>query len=192
MQGSQILKTLTDLPSALHVSAFSRKPLPHKGPNTHEFIESDSSKWVSHLRDIKPTPDAFITALGTTRAQAGSLEAQRLIDHDLNFDLAKAAKENGTRIAVLISSNGANHQARIAYMKLKGDIEESFKGVGFSHTIIIRPGLLLGTREDSRPPEAFIRKIAGGLGAISSKLTDFWAQDSVVIARAAIAAATQW
>lgn len=135
---------------------------------------------------------AFISALATTRAQAGSLEAQRLIDHDLNLGLAKAAKENGTQIAVLISSNGADVTSRIPYMKLKGDVEESIKGVGFSHTVILQPGLLLGTRQDSRPMEAFAQKIAGGLGAISNKLTDFWAQDSLVIARAAVSAASQW
>lgn len=40
----------------------------------------------------------FFSALGTTRAQAGSLEAQRKIDFDLNLELAQKAKEGGVRV----------------------------------------------------------------------------------------------
>ena len=133
-----------------------------------------------------------MTALGTTRAQAGSFEAQRRIDFDLNLAMAKASKESGSRIGVLISSTGTSAKSIMPYSKLKGETELAFKDVGFEYTIILRPGLLMGQRDDSRPAEAILRKVAGGLGAISSHLIDFWAQDSAVIARAAVSAALQW
>lgn len=37
----------------------------------------------------------FVSCLGTTKAQAGSIEAQRKIDLDLNLQLATAAREEG-------------------------------------------------------------------------------------------------
>lgn len=74
---------------------------------------------------------------------------------------------------------------------MKGEIEESFKVIGFAHTIIVRPGLLLGERAESRPPEAFLRIIASGLGLVSKKLVDFWAQDSLEIGRAAVSSVIQ-
>ena len=77
------------------------------------------------------------------------------------------------------------------YSKLKGDVEEAYKELGFPATVIVRPGLLLGQRQDTRLMEAGLRKIAGGLKAISSNLVDFWAQDVQVIARAAVSAASE-
>lgn len=74
---------------------------------------------------------------------------------------------------------------------MKAELEEAVKGLGFSHTVILKPGLLLGTRQDSRPPEAVVRGIAKGLGLISKALTDFWTQDADVVAKAAVAAGIQ-
>ena len=75
------------------------------------------------------------------------------------------------------------------YTKLKGQIEEDIKGLGFDHNVILRPGIAAGYREESRPAEAVIRKIAGAPGAISSHyLKDRWAQDADVIAKAAVKA----
>ena len=63
--------------------------------------------------------------------------------------------------------------------------------IGFKHTVILRPGLILGEREKSRTGEYFLQQIASGLGAISSGLKDSWAQDYTVIARAAVNAGLQ-
>ena len=72
---------------------------------------------------------------------------------------------------------------------MKGDVEEAVKELGFEHTVILRPGLLIGPREDSRPPEWVLQKIAGLAGKISAPwLKDTWAQDADVVAKAAVAA----
>ncbi|KAL9636063.1 MAG: hypothetical protein Q9164_003061 [Protoblastenia rupestris] len=155
------------------------------------MLEKDSSKWPDILQKLAPTPDVFISALGTTRGQAGSFEAQRKIDYDLNLALAKAAKAGGIKVYVLVSSAGTSAQSRLPYSKMKGELEAAVKDLGFAYTVIIRPGLLLGTRENSRLPEALLRGIAKGLGAISTGLTDWWAQDAGVIGKAAVSAAVQ-
>jgi uncharacterized protein YbjT (DUF2867 family) len=98
-------------------------------------------------------PKIFFSGLGTTKAAAGSIEAQRKIDYDLNLDLAKAAKESGVDTYVLISSGSANAQSNFAYVRMKGELEDAVKALGFKHTVILRPGLIVGGREDSRPAE---------------------------------------
>jgi uncharacterized protein YbjT (DUF2867 family) len=78
------------------------------------------------------------------------------------------------------------------YMKMKGELEDAVKSLEFERTVIVRPGLIVGVREDSRPPEAGLRKLANLMGAVSGGvLKDFWAQDAEVIARAAVNAALQ-
>jgi uncharacterized protein YbjT (DUF2867 family) len=80
----------------------------------------------------------------------------------------------------------------LAYPRMKGELEEAVKQLDFEHTIILRPGLIVGEREDSRPPEFALRKIATWAGKVSAPyLKDFWAQDADVIAKAAVSAALQ-
>lgn len=75
---------------------------------------------------------------------------------------------------------------------MKAQLDQAVQELGFPHTILVKPGLLVGTRKDSRPAEAVFRAIAKGLGAISKEwLTDWWAQDVDVIGRAAVAAGMQ-
>ncbi|TIA65144.1 NAD dependent epimerase/dehydratase family protein-like protein [Aureobasidium pullulans] len=187
--GANILSVLSSHPGVSHLYAFSRKDLPINAAKVHPLVSSDSSTWAS----LYPNASSiFFSALGTTRGAAGSVENQRKIDYDLNLELAKAAKEKGATTYVLISSGGANHTSFLAYPKMKGELEEAVKALGFEHTVILRPGLIVGTREDSRPPEFAIRKIAAWAGKISEPwLKDFWAQDADVIAKAAVSAALQ-
>lgn len=87
---------------------------------------------------------------------------------------------------MLISASGANKASNIPYSRMKGEIEEDVKALGFERTVILRPGLITGTREESRPLEAGIRFIAGWAGKLHSGLKNGWAQDADVIAKAAV------
>lgn len=160
--------------------------------NTRLQIQADSTQWPNSLKTLSPTPDVFISALGTTRAQAGSFAAQRAIDYDLNLTLARTAKESGVKTYVLISSGGVSSKSRFPYLKMKGELEDAIKALAIPHTVILKPGLLVGARQDNRPPEAVLRIIAQALGTISKAwLTDWWAIDADVVGRAAVAAALE-
>lgn len=138
---------------------------------------------------LSPPPSLFFSALATTRAAAGGFENQYKLEHGLNIEIAKAAKEAGSKVYILISSSNASTGSMFGYAKMKGQIEEDIKALGFEHTVILRPGLIAGYRDESRPAEAALRKVAGGLGMINSHfLKDGWAQDSDVIAKAAVSA----
>src|SRR5205085_11373345 len=109
--------------------------------------------------------------------------------HDLNVELARAAKEAGSKVYVLISAATSNKNSRFGYVRMKGEIEEDITALEFEHTVIVQPGLISGRREESRPMEAVMRHVAGFAGMISSHyLKDWWAQDADVIAKAAVSA----
>ena len=74
---------------------------------------------------------------------------------------------------------------------MKGDLEDAVKKLGIPHTIILRPGLLVGERGETRLAEATLRKLAQGMGAVHSSLKDFWAQDADVVAKAGLQAASK-
>ncbi|CAO1597214.1 hypothetical protein XANCAGTX0491_001033 [Xanthoria calcicola] len=190
--GSQILSALQAIPQKPTINAIARRDIPSVTSNTKPIIEPSSTHWPDKLRTLATTPDVFISALGTTRAQAGSFEAQRAIDYHLNLALAKAAKDLGVKTYVLISSAAVSVNSRFPYSKMKAELEDAVKELGFPHTVIIKPGLLVGSRQDLRLAEAVLQTVAKGLGAISkSWLTEWWAQDTDVIGRAAVAAALE-
>lgn len=99
-----------------------------------------------------------------------------------------------SKIYILISTHGANPASMIPYSKMKGELEDAVKALvetkehGVKHVIILRPGLIVGEREDSRPAEFVARKVAGWMGWVNPGLQDFWAQDARVIGRAAVEA----
>jgi uncharacterized protein YbjT (DUF2867 family) len=174
------------------VYAYARRDLSNPTATTklNPLTSTDTATWPG-LFPRESKPRIFFSGLGTTKAQAGSLEAQRKIDYDLNLDLAKAAKEAGVETYVLISAGSANSQSSFAYVKMKGQLEDDVKALGFKHTVIVRPGLILGGRQDSRPAEFAIQSVAKLFRMVTPALTDFWAQDAATIARAAIKAGVQ-
>ena len=150
------------------------------------FVSDDTSRWATQLASLSPTPSIFISSFGTTRGAAGGFENQYKIEHGLNVEMARAARDAGTKVYVLISSSGASTTSSIPYTKMKGQIEEDVIALGFERTVILRPGLISGTREESRPLEAAARYLAGFAGKLHSSLKDSWAQDAEVIGKAAV------
>jgi len=190
MVGAFILSILRTSPSVSSIDILARRPPPEATSTakitTH--IDKDTATWVPHMSSLSPPPSILFSALATTRAAAGGFDKQYKLEHDLNVELAKAAKAAGTKVYVLISSNGAHVGSRIPYARMKGEIEDHIKELGFEHMVILRPGLIAGNREESRTGEAVIRKIAAGLGMISTHLKDPWAQEAEVIGKAAVTA----
>lgn len=69
---------------------------------------------------------------------------------------------------------------------MKGEVEEEVKALEFERTVILRPGLIAGPRQESRPFEAGARYFASFLGKVHPSLKNAWAQDADVIGRAAV------
>jgi uncharacterized protein YbjT (DUF2867 family) len=54
---------------------------------------------------------------------------------------------------------GANTDSSIFYSRLKGEVEKAIEKVNFASYIILRPSLLLGSRNESRPIETISQYI---------------------------------
>lgn len=187
--GSWILSTIIDTNSSTSVKTISRRPPKTQAPQLEAITEADTSKWSPLLSADTTPPTAVFNAVGTTKATAGSIKAQWLIDHDLCIDIAKAAKKANTRTFVFISSAGTRGwlTGRIPYSKMKQGVEDAIKDLEFEHAIILRPGMILGPRETPKAP--FFEWLVGNFHRISQGFQDLIGQDQQVIARAAVVTA---
>jgi len=114
----------------------------------------------------------FIT-LGTTKANAGSAEAFEKIDREYVVNAAKEARnaELATQRIIYLSSTGANSSSPILYARSKGLTEEALASMGYSDTIIFRPGLLAGVnRQETRYGELILRKVTSLLSYVSNSV----------------------
>lgn len=189
--GSHILATLLATGTHAPVNTITRRAPKAESPSLNAVIDADTTKWASLLSGLTPTPAAVFSALGTTRAAAGGLQNQWKIDHDLNIELAKAAKAAGAKTFVFISSGGTRgmFSSSVPYSKMKNGVEDAVKELDFEHGIILKPGLILGEREESRTGEGLFQSLVHGLGRVSGAVKNVIGQDADVIAKAAVRAA---
>ena len=120
-----------------------------------------SARLIEHIvdfDDMRSEPeqlrgDDFFCCLGTTIRAAGSRDAFRKVDQHYVVDLAKRAREVGTKRFFLVSALGADPDSMIFYNRVKGETEEEVSDLPFRAVHIVRPSLLLGERSDNRPAE---------------------------------------
>lgn len=103
--------------------------------------------------------DAAICTLGTTRKKAGSAKRFREIDFDIPAKIATELRKTNCKHFLLVSSLGANPASKNLYQRVKGELEETVIQLGFPSITILRPSLLGGNRDESRPSEYFAKTI---------------------------------
>ncbi|KYK54964.1 hypothetical protein DCS_06925 [Drechmeria coniospora] len=188
--GSHILTTLLEGNAYKPIQTITRRAPKSTSAKLEAVVDADTSRWAALLAALSPSPTTAFSALGTTRAAAGSIENQWKIDHDLNIELATAAKKAGVKTFVFISSGGTRGllSGFAPYAKMKNGVEDAVKGLGFDHAVILKPGVILGDREQKRTGEGIAQTIARGLGKAGQGIQDMVGQDAEVIARAAVRA----
>jgi uncharacterized protein YbjT (DUF2867 family) len=102
--------------------------------------------------------------LGTTMKTAGTRAAFRAVDLDGAVAFARGARAAGARFFGLVSAAGASSQSGNFYLRTKGETEAVIEGLGFTSLAILQPGLLRGSRAESRPVER--------LGQLAAPLLD--------------------
>ncbi len=147
--GGFALDDLLEDPAWDAVVSFGRRP---SGRAHAKLTERTVDFAALDCRDA-PAPDVALCTLGTTIGKAGSKEAFRAVDHDAVLSFARAARERGATAFVIVTAHGADAGASVFYNRVKGEVEEALRGVGFDSLAIARPSLLLGDRQESRPAE---------------------------------------
>lgn len=152
--GKDLIPLLLDDPAFDEVLAFSRRELSISHPKLKVAIISfdNSDEWNDMVKG-----DVLFSCLGTTLKAAGSKECQWRIDYDYQFEFAMAAKENGVSNYVLVSAAGASPNSSIFYSKMKGNLEDAIRELGFEKAIVLRPPLLRRKKSD-RAGEVFADK----------------------------------
>jgi len=145
--GRALVDQLENTDSISKVITITRRPVKHISPKVFNQVVD-----FAHLENYaaKFSADYLFSCLGTTRKQAGSVDAQRKVDLDYQFTAAQLAAKNGVRHYLLVSSNGANEKSKNPYLKMKGELENKIQSLPFERISIFQPSLLTGDRADFR------------------------------------------
>lgn len=123
----------------------ARKPPKHMSAQMQFYQLGDFSNLEETVANISigADTDAF-SCLGSTKRQAGSEDAFKVIDYDYNLNFAKICHQKGVQRFFILSALGADAESRIFYNRIKGELESALAEIGFSELVIFQPSLLLG------------------------------------------------
>lgn len=168
--GCQLLKLLLAAPDYVRVQALGRRApdTAGHGPSGDklELIQTDFSD-LSSLTDRLVADDVFC-CLGSTLAAAGSREAFERIDRHYVVALARTAKAAGAQRLLVVSAVGSSLRALSFYSRVKALMERDVSQLGYDVVEILRPSLLLGAREESRPGERAAQRLSLVLAPLMS------------------------
>jgi uncharacterized protein YbjT (DUF2867 family) len=134
----------------------TRKKLTLSDPKLDQVQIDDFSK----LMDLKEKliTGLFFCCIGTTIKTAGSKEAFTQVDLEIPRKIAQLAEALSVPALEVISSMGANATSSNFYLRTKGEMEKSVRGIYSGKLRIVRPSLLMGNRDEFR----FAEKVSVG------------------------------
>ena len=147
--GSNIIKLLENDNDFSLVRVVTRRPLKFKN---QKFVNNviNFNDYNSIKNSINGCSIVFV-CIGTTQSKVKwDLKKYRKIDYKIPIDIAKACKENNINKYLIVSSAGADINAKGFYLSLKGEIEEEIIKLNIPNTYIFRPSLLIGKRNENR------------------------------------------
>lgn len=97
--------------------------------------------------------DAIVCCLGTTIKKAGSREQFRKVDFGYSLEAARLGRAAGVRTFILMSAIGASSDSTIFYNRVKGELEDAVRDLGYPYLSVYHPSLLLGERQEQRTAE---------------------------------------
>ena len=157
--GAEVVKQLATDPTVARVVVLARR-IPEGLPARVEAHVVDFDR----LRDHESlfAVDQIVCALGTTIKKAGSQAAFRKVDFDYPLDVARLGLKKGARHFLVVTALGASSASGVFYNRVKGELEDQLRSLGYRAVTIARPSLLVGARKEFRPLES-IGMIIGGL-----------------------------
>lgn len=145
--GVELLKLLVADPAYSEIKVFSRRaPAIASGKIVFHLVDfNDIESWRNQLKG-----EVLFSCLGTTIKKAGTQERQYQVDYTYQYEVAKAAAANGVKSYVLVSSYGADASSKGFYTRIKGELDDTVRQLGFSQCVIFRPSMLAGDRKEFR------------------------------------------
>ena len=148
--GKQLLQLLLDDTYYGKVIAISRKPIGIEHSKLENLV-TDFDQLEMYASQLQA--DDVFCCLGTTIRVAKTKEAFRKVDYDYPVLLGELTKKGGSSQYLLVSALGADKKSSVFYNRVKGEVEEAIRSLGFKGYHIFRPSLLLGDRTEERVGE---------------------------------------
>ena len=147
--GSNLLKYLEHDTYYSKVNVITRKPFHFKNSKFKNIV-IDFNDINSIQNSLKNCQIVFVS-IGTTQSKVNwDLKKYKKIDYEIPINIAKEAKKQNINKYLIVSSAGADINARGFYLSLKGQIENDIINIGIKNTFIFRPSLLMGNRKENR------------------------------------------
>ena len=147
--GSNLLKCLEYDNYFLKVNVITRKPIHFKNSKFKNIV-IDFNDINSIQNSLKNCQIVFVS-IGTTQSKVNwDLKKYKKIDYEIPINIAKEAKKLNINKYLIVSSAGADINARGFYLSLKGQLENDIIKIGIKNTFIFRPSLLMGNRKEKR------------------------------------------
>lgn len=134
--------------------------------------------------------DILFIAFGTTFKKVGSQAKQIAVDVDIPTLVMKLAKEYGIKRCVLISALGASKNSPFFYSRMKAQLDENAKNIGFDQLILLKPSMINGPRPEKRNSEKISVALGNFLGK-SGLIDKYKPVESIEIAKCMIQAAIE-
>lgn len=130
-------------------------------------VKLQHSKLEEHLIDLFQLEnykgqfhaDVVFCCVGTTQKKTPDKETYRKVDFGIPVTAAKLARQNSIPKMIVVSAIEADKNSRFFYNKTKGEMEEAVLAEEIAETYILRPSLIDGNREESRPFELAWKKV---------------------------------
>jgi uncharacterized protein YbjT (DUF2867 family) len=155
--GRECLRQLEVDAGVSRIVAITRRPLTDVSSKVEvhvvNFDDLDAHRGVFSVYQV-------FCALGTTIKTAGSEAAFRHVDYDFPVALARLGREQGATNLLLVSAIGASAHSRFFYNRVKGELEDVIRTLGYRSVTIVRPSLLLGERKEFRLGERIAMLVA--------------------------------
>ena len=150
--GGACLSALLSTPEYSEIRLVTRRHLGEKVGHDRVREVIVDFDFLETFRDSLAADDVFC-AFGTTMRRAGSRERFRRIDLEYPRCIAEMTRLNGARHFLLVSSKGASPASRSFYLRIKGELESALLEMDWPSLTILRPSMIGGEREESRPME---------------------------------------
>ena len=129
--------------------------------------------------------DVLFIAFGTTMKKAGSKIKQLEIDVDIPSLVMKLSKQFGIDRCVLISALGVSKNSPFFYSRMKAQLDENARNIGFKQLILIKPSILEGPRLEKRNAEKF-SIVMGNLIGKTGLINKYRPVESIDVAKSMI------
>lgn len=154
MVGSYCLQQLLAHPQVSGVICIGRKALPVQHAKLQQVLLSPAGRLEQPV-----AADAFLCSIGTTAKKTADKSAYEAIDRGLPVHLATELQRQGCQRVAIVTAMGANPQSGIFYNRIKGLVEEDLKQLTLQSLCILRPSIIDGPRQESRPGEQLALKL---------------------------------